>query len=60
MAQPIEYPLTRYQTLLRRLQRCLQRQQTRRALLWLSDAQLADVGLSRAQAMHEWRKPFWR
>lgn len=38
----------------------LQRYRTRRSLLQLDDAQLADIGLSRAQAMKEGRKPFWR
>ncbi|MFZ1872474.1 MAG: DUF1127 domain-containing protein [Chania sp.] len=42
------------------LQSCLQRYQTRRALLLLSDEQLADIGLSRAQARYEGCKPFWR
>nr|WP_261439852.1 DUF1127 domain-containing protein [Serratia liquefaciens] len=38
----------------------LQRYRTRRSLLQLDDVQLADIGLSRAQAMQEGRKPFWR
>lgn len=42
------------------LHTCLQRHQTRRALLQLSDEQLADIGLSREQARHEGGKPFWR
>jgi uncharacterized protein YjiS (DUF1127 family) len=33
---------------------------TRRALLRLTDEQLKDVGLSRAQAMREALQPFWR
>jgi uncharacterized protein YjiS (DUF1127 family) len=32
---------------------------TRRALLTLSDEQLKDVGLSRAQAQREALRPFW-
>lgn len=42
------------------LQSCLQRHQTRQALLLLSDDQLADIGLSRAQAKREGYKAFWR
>jgi uncharacterized protein YjiS (DUF1127 family) len=36
------------------------RARSRRALLGLSDAMLKDVGLSRADAWQEGRKPFWR
>lgn len=32
---------------------------TRRALLYLDDAQLQDVGLTRAQAQREALRPFW-
>ncbi|OMQ25700.1 MULTISPECIES: DUF1127 domain-containing protein [Serratia] len=53
--QPVQH-----KALWRWLQSCLQRQQTRRALLLLSDDQLADIGLSRAQAKREGYKPFWR
>lgn len=35
------------------------RLQTRRALLRLNPGQLADIGLSRAEAEHEARRPFW-
>ncbi|MGB8666665.1 MAG: DUF1127 domain-containing protein [Serratia inhibens] len=38
----------------------LQRYRTRISLLQLDDAQLADIGLTRAQAIREGRKPFWR
>ncbi|WP_419246686.1 DUF1127 domain-containing protein [Serratia sp. NFX21] len=38
----------------------LQRYRTRTSLLQLDDTQLADIGLSRAQAVKEGRKPFWR
>lgn len=37
----------------------LQRHRTRKSLLLLDDAQLADVGLTRADAQREGRKPFW-
>jgi uncharacterized protein YjiS (DUF1127 family) len=37
----------------------LQRHRTRKSLLLLDDAQLADVGLTRADARREGRKPFW-
>ncbi|BAU72030.1 DUF1127 domain-containing protein [Metapseudomonas furukawaii] len=33
---------------------------TRRALLALDDRALKDIGLSRAQALEEGRKPFWK
>lgn len=33
---------------------------TRRVLLRLSDQQLADIGLTRAQAEREARRPFWQ
>jgi uncharacterized protein YjiS (DUF1127 family) len=36
--------------------RCLT---TRRALLNLTDAQLADIGITRAEANHEALRPFW-
>lgn len=32
---------------------------TRRALLDLTDAQLADIGITRAEANHEALRPFW-
>lgn len=32
----------------------------RRALLQLSDDQLKDIGISRADAIHEAGKPFWK
>ena len=34
-------------------------QRTRRALYNMSDHMLKDIGLSRVDAMQEWRKPFW-
>jgi len=37
-----------------------ERAQQRHALASLEDALLKDIGLSRADAMHEARKPFWR
>lgn len=52
--------LTQNQSLLRWLHLCLQRYQTRQSLLQLNDSQLADVGLSRKQALREGQKPFWR
>jgi uncharacterized protein YjiS (DUF1127 family) len=35
------------------------RQRERAALLSLSDAELKDIGISRAQAVFEHNKPFW-
>jgi len=37
-----------------------ERQRTRRALAALDDRALRDVGLTRAQADAEARRPFWR
>ncbi|MCI4665445.1 MAG: DUF1127 domain-containing protein [Neomegalonema sp.] len=37
-----------------------QRRRTRRALAQLDERALRDVGLTRAEAMAEARKPFWR
>ncbi|CAI0822261.1 DUF1127 domain-containing protein [Serratia ficaria] len=39
--------------------RYLLRYRTRQSLLLLDDAQLADIGLTRAQARREGRKAFW-
>ena len=36
------------------------RYRTRRDLAELDDGRLHDIGLSRRQALHEARKPFWR
>ena len=36
------------------------RLRTRRALLELDEAQLKDIGLTRAQALDEALRPFWR
>ena len=38
----------------------LQRARQRQQLAELSDRQLEDIGISRAQAIEEARKPFWR
>ena len=37
-----------------------ERSRQRNALLELSDYMLCDIGLSRAEAIHEAEKPFWR
>jgi len=37
----------------------LERQRTRRALASLSDEQLRDIGLTRAEARAESARPFW-
>jgi len=39
--------------------RAVERQRQRRDLAQLSDASLADLGLSRAEALAEARRPFW-
>ncbi|MCC7583437.1 DUF1127 domain-containing protein [Serratia sp. Lou2A] len=38
----------------------LQRYRTRKELLLLDDARLTDIGLSRAEALREGCKPFWK
>lgn len=45
-------PMSRWKAFWRRLT-------TRRALLTLTDAQLADIGLTRAEANYEALRPFW-
>ena len=47
-----EAPMSRWKAFWRRLT-------TRRALLTLTDAQLADIGLTRAEANYEALRPFW-
>lgn len=42
-----------------RWQQVYRRLRTRRALLRLNDAQLADIGLTRAEANREAQRPFW-
>lgn len=37
-----------------------ERGRQRAALMRLDDARLSDIGLSRAEAESEYRKPFWR
>jgi uncharacterized protein YjiS (DUF1127 family) len=37
-----------------------ERNRQRRALLSLSDAMLRDIGISRADALREGEKPFWK
>lgn len=36
------------------------RRKSRRALLWLDERLLRDIGVDRQDAMEEARKPFWR
>jgi uncharacterized protein YjiS (DUF1127 family) len=42
------------------LERWVERRRQRRALLELGDALLKDIGISRADALREASKPFWR
>lgn len=55
MSAPAAYgpPVSRWTLMLRRIS-------TRRALLKLNDHQLADIGLTRAQANREANLPFWK
>jgi uncharacterized protein YjiS (DUF1127 family) len=39
---------------------CLERQRQRQALRQLDDRMLADIGISRSQAIEEASKPFWK
>jgi uncharacterized protein YjiS (DUF1127 family) len=47
-------------SLLRRMLTWLERARGRRALLALDDWVLKDIGLTRADVMHESDKPFWQ
>jgi uncharacterized protein YjiS (DUF1127 family) len=40
--------------------RCLERRRQRQALMQLDDRMLADIGISKAQAVEEAKKPFWK
>ncbi|WP_220720555.1 DUF1127 domain-containing protein [Agarivorans litoreus] len=51
---------TGFHALIKRLALYRARRRSRRALLALNDELLKDIGLSRAQALAEGRKPFWR
>ena len=42
------------------LARWQERSRSRRALLQLDDRSLSDIGVSRADAVHEAQTPFWR
>jgi uncharacterized protein YjiS (DUF1127 family) len=39
---------------------CCERRQQREALLELDDRMLADVGITKSQAVEETKKPFWK
>lgn len=52
--------LSRLRAVAARLWRCCQIQREREQLLALSDRELRDIGISRADAIHEARKPLWR
>jgi len=47
------------QAVLARIEKMAERRRTRRALMALNDAQLKDIGLSRADAYREGIRPFW-
>ena len=51
---------SRARSLLRSILTWLERARQRQALLALDDWVLKDIGLSRADAMHESDKPFWQ
>ena len=52
--------LTSYRRLRWVLNRWIERNRQRRALMWLDDQSLADVGITRPEAAREAAKPFWR
>jgi uncharacterized protein YjiS (DUF1127 family) len=39
---------------------CLERRRQRKALLELDDRMLADIGITKSQAIDEGKKPFWK
>ncbi|MBZ8134698.1 DUF1127 domain-containing protein [Afifella sp. IM 167] len=47
------------QAVLVRIEKMAERRRTRRALMALSDSQLKDIGISRADAYREGIRPFW-
>jgi uncharacterized protein YjiS (DUF1127 family) len=54
-----------YQPLPRRpfaglIARWIERTRQRQALATLDDGMLRDIGITRAEAVREWKKPFWR
>ena len=50
----------RFRAVLVRLREWYEVYRQRRALLGLDDAMLKDIGISRADALHEGNKLFWR
>lgn len=58
----ISFPISEFslQDLLARIDLWRQRARSRRALMWLSEEQLRDIGIDRLTAMEEASKPFWR
>jgi len=52
--------LSRLRAIAARLWRCRQIQREREQLLALTDRELRDIGISRADAIHEARRPLWR
>jgi uncharacterized protein YjiS (DUF1127 family) len=40
--------------------RCRERRRQRKALLELDDRMLADIGITKSQAVEEAKKPFWK
>jgi uncharacterized protein YjiS (DUF1127 family) len=49
-----------FRRVLNALRKLAQRCRSRRQLLALSDHMLKDIGISRADAVYEGDKPFWR
>ena len=52
--------LMSYRRLRRVLDVWIERSRQRRALMWLDDSSLADIGITRPEAAREAAKPFWR
>lgn len=49
-----------YRRMMGALHRAVERRRSRRQLTTLSDEMMKDIGVSRADAMRESGKPFWR
>ncbi len=49
-----------FERLRRVVGRWIERSRQRRALMWLDDLALADIGITRAEAAREAARPFWR
>ena len=58
--RPARMPLHPLAAARRTIARWIERARQRDALSRLDDAMLRDIGITRAEAVREWEKPFWR